>query len=210
MPPHSECHYSSAIDSWSQVKGSLFCGHPAPPFEEPADAADDTKYPLPPPQFPGGTKRPNSPPRSTRNVLFAAEVEIFEIPNVRDYPKSQLAEMYMTKEEMAKIHAEAWEIVELMNLGIEYADGNSFSKRGLVDLKDDNVERRRRMREQAYKVVFGMQSMHNGVNADVIFAGKSSYSPQIMADLYTQVSSPSKNMAHRAALYDAMAATGKP
>lgn len=198
------------MDSWAHVKPSGFfqCGltsaAAATATETPTARLDDDddnvmKYPVPPqvPQYiyPGGTKRTKRPPRK---IHFEAEVEIFEIPNVRvEYPKSQLAQMYMTREEMSKIHGEAWEMVELMNLGIEYAETNSFSKRGLTDLKEESVDRRRRMREQVYKVVFGMQSMQGG-----------QYSPQIMSELYTQVSSASKNLAHRTAMYDAMAAAG--
>ena len=74
---------------------------------------------------------------------------------------SEWSNMYMAKEEMAKIHADAWEMVELMNLGIEYAEGDDFSKRGLVDLKDDSIEKRRRMREKAYSVVFGAQAFRS-------------------------------------------------
>lgn len=220
MPPHSKCQYSNtaAANPWSHVTGGLFCGSsipPSPADDEEGEAASTTdldervpQFP-PAPRYPGGTKRYHTNPRSPRNVSFETEVEIYEIPSVKEFPKSQLADMYMTKEEMAAIHAEAWEIVELMNLGIEYAEGNSFSKRGLVDLVEDNVERRKRTREHAYKVVFGMQSMHGGGrnnNARRSPDNKPSYSPQIMADLYQQVSIHSKNLAHRAALYDAVAA----
>jgi hypothetical protein len=204
MPPHSEtCHYSGAIDSWAHVvkpsAGFFQCGltndAPVTRTRPPTERSFLTAPPRRVPQFlyAGGTKRTQDQP--PRNIHFESQVEVYEIPNVRELPKKQLAEMYMTRDEMSKIHGEAWEMVELMNLGIEYAETNSFSKRGLADLKESSVDRRRRTREQTYKIVFGMQSMHGR-----------DYSPQIMAELYTQVSSSSKNFALRTAMYDAMAA----
>jgi hypothetical protein len=199
MAPHSEtCHYISAIDSWAHVKPSGFfqCGLLNEPPVTTTLQGNIFATPRQVPQYlyPGGTKRTKRPPR---NIRFEAEVEIYEIPNVREFPAKQLAEMYMDRDEMSYIHGEAWKMVELMNLGIEYEDTNSFSKRGLADLKEDNVERRRKTKEQTYKVVFGMQSMDGG-----------HYSPQIMAELYTQVSSGPKQIALRTAMYDAMAAGG--
>lgn len=131
--------------------------------------------------------------------MFKEEVDVFEIPNIRELEKPHLAEIYMSKDEMSVIHAEAWEHVELMDLGIEYAESNEYSKRGLADLRGECVERRRRLREQAYKVVFGLQNIHGGVK------GPRPYSPQIMADLYGQVSLPSKSHAHKTAMYDTLA-----
>ena len=214
MPPHSECHYSHAMDAWVNVQTTrLFCGHG--PIDATTNTTDSTEsdndhnavviieeVPMVPRRHPGGMKRWQCSKPSPRSVNFETEVEIIEIPNVRELPKSQLAEMYMTREEMSKIHAEAWEMVELMNLGIEYDEQNSFSKRGLVDLKTENVERRQKLREQAYKVVFGMQSMGHGTNGP----NSKGYSQEIMADLYTQVSAAAKAIAHRTAMYDAMAA----
>ena len=165
---------------------------------------------LPPaPQYPGGMKRFLQKPQ--RNIVFKEEVDVYEIPNMRELEKSQLADLYMTKEEMAGIHAEAWEHVELMDLGIEYAESNSYSKRGLTDLRGECVERRRRQREQAYKVVFGLQNIHGGTSTAAAATTTAaatqprSYSPQIMADLYGQVSLAAKSHAHKTAMYDAMA-----
>lgn len=153
-----------------------------------------------------------------RSVQFHEEVEIFEIPHVNDVPKSQLKDMHITKEEMAAIHTEAWEIVELMNLGIEYVEQDSFSKRGLVDLKDESVDRRKRIREQAYKIVFGIQAFGlQAVREDKVNGGKPKsmasdgnnglgYSQQVMAMLYSQVSEMAQDVAHRVAMYDALAA----
>jgi hypothetical protein len=137
---------------------------------------------------------------------------------MRELDKCHLAELYMTREEMAGIHAEAWEHVELMDLGIEYAESDMYSKRGLTDLRGECVERRRRQREQAYKVVFGLQNIHGGTMATTAAASTGtatataatppptrSYSPQIMADLYGQVSLAAKSHAHKTAMYDAMA-----
>lgn len=153
---------------------------------------------LPPaPQYPTVTQRLQKP---RRNITFKEEVKIFEIPNVRELSKSHLSEMYMTREEMAIIHAEAWENVELMDLGISYAESDHFSKRGISDLRGECVERRRRLREQAYKVVFGLQNIHGGTKS------QRPYSPQIMAELYCQVSLPAKSHAHKTAMYDAIAA----
>lgn len=196
MPPHSaiECHY----DPWSHFQQTgIFCGQAPKQKNVVAFADQEVTINLPPaPQYPGGMKRLQKP---RRNIVFKEEVDIFEIPNVRELPKLHLAELYMSKDEMSVIHAEAWEHVELMDLGIEYAESNDYSKRGLTDLRGECVERRRRLREQAYKVVFGLQNIHGGIKS------QRSYSPQIMADLYGQVSLPAKSHAQKTAMYDAIA-----
>jgi len=208
MPPHSatECNY----DPWAHFQNtSIFCGSGlrAKPTMTSDSLFDEREVAInlpPAPQYPGGFRRLSKP---RRNVIFKEEVDIYEIPNVRELAKSQLAEMYMTKEEMSAIHAEAWEHVELMDLGIEYAESNSYSKRGLTDLRGEHVERRRRQREQAYKVVFGLQNIYATTNAQQQQQQQQqpSYSPQIMAELYGQVSLPSKSHAQRTAMYDTMA-----
>jgi hypothetical protein len=138
--------------------------------------------------------------KERRNVTFFHEVKIFEIPNARDLPKKNV---YMSREEMSSIHQECWEIVDLMNLGIDYEEQEGFSKRGLVDLKDEAVEQRRRLREQGYKVVFGVQAFQAGGRAKL---GECMDVHQVLADLYHKSAVQAQNEAYRVAFHDAIAA----
>jgi hypothetical protein len=140
------------------------------------------------------------------NVKFFPEVEIYTIPNISDLTRKEISTLYLSREEMTNIHREAWKMVDLMNLGIEYEDVDGddeeeqmgFSKRGLVDLKDAAVERRRRMRENAYKVVFGVQAFHNRRQPIECMDGDA-----VMADLYNKASTPARDEAYRVARADA-------
>jgi hypothetical protein len=139
--------------------------------------------------------------REPRNVTFFPEVEIFEIPNVKDLPWKEINAMYMSKDEMSSIHKECWKIVDLMNLGIEYDEEEGFSKRGLVDLKNESVEQRRRMREQAYNIVFGVQAFQAGrKTVDCVDAA------EVLAELYRNSSAQAQKEAQRTAMLDAIAA----
>lgn len=239
MPPHSSCSYTDILGSWGRpvssanAGGTFFCGAQPAAVHTFNKGATSTATSTAADSYPPSSDVHMSDEQHTYGeashqplqkvatkpplrVQFVEEVDILEIPNIRELPKSHLAEIYMTKEEMSKIHGEAWEIVELMNLGIEYDEQDSFSKRGLVDLKDDCIERRKRMRERAYKVVFGAQAFRmqrlqemNGsspYSSPVHFPEHSLASTQIMADLYHQVSAPAQGVARQVAMWDAMAA----
>jgi hypothetical protein len=108
----------------------------------------------------------------------------------------------MSKEEMTKIHEECWRLVDLMNNGIEYEDQDGFSKRGLVDLKNENVERRRRMRDQAYRIVFGVQKFHSGGHG----RAECMDITEVTANLYHKAAAQAQEEAYEAAWYDAVAA----
>ena len=89
-----------------------------------------------------------------------------------------------------------------MNNGIEYEDQVGFSKRGLVDLKDDSVERRRKMRDQAYRIVFGVQKFHAGKRRSQDCFDVT----EVMASLYSKAASQAQEDAWEAAWFDAIAA----
>ena len=136
-----------------------------------------------------------------RRVAFSDEVEIFEIPHVNDISPECKRDCYFSREEINRIHTQAWEIVDSMNLGVEIKDETGFSKRGLTDLKDITMQRRQRQREKAYKIVFGMQAfantrqpMHCGDPRDV------------GAELYSKAASDAKKEAYMSAIRDAIAA----
>mmetsp|Transcript_23174 Transcript_23174/g.57176 ORF Transcript_23174/g.57176 Transcript_23174/m.57176 type:complete len:189 (+) Transcript_23174:356-922(+) len=140
-------------------------------------------------------------PEKRRRVAFSDNVEIFEIPHLNTISSESKRDCYFSREEITRIHMKAWEIVDHMNLGIEFKDANDFSKRGLVDLKDTTMQRRQRQRQKAYKVVFGMQAfantrqpMHCGDPRDFV------------ADLYSQSASDAKKEAYMSGIRDAIAA----
>eukprot|EP00934_Nitzschia_sp_Nitz4_P002338 Nitzschia sp. Nitz4//scaffold93_size78505//14768//15526//NITZ4_005413-RA/size78505-processed-gene-0.28-mRNA-1//-1//CDS//3329560267//2338//frame0 len=248
MPPHStDCtSYYNVFDEWFQKRHSLFCGRSLPCQPSTVEYQERPSSPVDRDGFSlasrveesmghsdnhledlsrstsillsrrGGRRHQAKKPR--RHIQFDPDFEVYEIPHFNDLPPSQLEQMHLTRDEMAVIHAEAWETVELMNLGIEYAESDAFSKRGLVDLKDDSVERRRRVREQAYKVVFGVQAYgvqsltqlapnHQPQTPDTPSSnGGLGYSPQVMGVLYSQVSSAAQEVANEVAKLDALAA----
>lgn len=103
---------------------------------------------------------------------------------------------------MGRIHEECWKLVDLMNSGIEYEDQEGFSKRGLVDLKDDSVERRRKMRDQAYRIVFGVQKFHSNHRRPTECMDVT----EITANLYQKAASRAQEEAYEAAWFDAIAA----
>ncbi|CAJ1946788.1 unnamed protein product [Cylindrotheca closterium] len=136
-----------------------------------------------------------------RKVAFSDHVEIFEIPHVNAISAQSKRDCYFSREEIARIHAHAWEIVDHMNNGMEIQDDEDFSKRGIVDLKDTTMQRRQRQRQKAYKVVFGMQAfantrqpMHCGDPRD------------FLAELYSKAASDAKKEAYMSAIRDAVAA----
>ena len=157
-------------------------------------------------------KKRGKPQKPKYNVKFFPEVVIYTIPNVSVLSQEEFSSMYLSRAEMTNIHRDAWKMVDLMNLGIEYEDVNpeddqerqgGFSKRGLEDLKTTNVDRRRKMRENAYKVVFGVQAFHNG-RQPIDEMGDNG--DEILGDLYRRVAAPARADAHRVALADAKAA----
>lgn len=136
-----------------------------------------------------------------RRVAFSDNVEIFEIPHVSAISPESKRDCYFSREEISRIHAQAWEIVDHLNLGMDVKEAKDFSKRGLVDLKETTMHRRQRQRRKAYKVVFGMQAfantrqpMHCGDPRD------------ILAELYSQSASDAKKEAYMSAIRDAIAA----
>ncbi|KAL3897819.1 MAG: hypothetical protein SGARI_006829 [Bacillariaceae sp.] len=132
-----------------------------------------------------------------KRVSFVMQHQIIEIPTIRELSSSEFKALYMSKEEMGKIHEECWRLVDLMNSGIEYDDQPGFSKRGLVDLKDDSVERRRKMRDQAYRIVFGVQKFHSSKQRPVECLDVT----DIIANLYHKAAAP-----YEVAWFDAIAA----
>lgn len=141
------------------------------------------------------------PEHIKRNVTISEEVQIFEIPHVSTFSKECIRDCYFSRAEIGSIHQQAWEVVDHMNLGVEFREGPDFSKRGLVDLKDTLMQRRKRMRTNAYQVVFGVQSFA---------AGKTSIEcmdpVEVLADMYRSAASPAKEEAYMTGIRDAIAA----
>jgi hypothetical protein len=140
--------------------------------------------------------------KDRKRVSFLSQHQIIPIPSIRDLSPDEFKALYLSKEEMGKIHEECWKLVDLMNNGIEYDDQEGFSKRGLVDLKDESVERRRKMRDQAYMIVFGVQKFHslNRKATDCMDV------TEIMANLYQKAAARAQREAYEAAWFDAIAA----
>jgi hypothetical protein len=136
-----------------------------------------------------------------RNVSFILHDRVREIPNVKDYSPEEISDLYMSRNEMNDIHEECWGLVDLMNSGIEYEDHDGFSKRGLVDLRDDSVERRRKMRDQAYQIVLGIQQFH----ADNRKAPNCMDMTEVTAGLYHKAAAQASEEAYEAAWFDAVA-----
>jgi hypothetical protein len=137
-----------------------------------------------------------------KRVSFVMQHQIIEIPTVKELSPDEFKALYLSKEEMGKIHEECWRLVDLMNSGIEYEDQPGFSKRGLVDLKDDSVERRRKMRDQAYRIVFGVQKFHSSKQRPVECLDVT----DIIANLYHKAAARAQEEAYEAAWFDAIAA----
>ena len=230
MPPHSADHtgatatarhpstssstttnYDQMLGSWFDGKTSnIFCTTPNMALL-PADSAQRFQCH----QLQGSLKQikctPNVPTMShgyrkalpvKKRVSFVMQHQIIEIPTIRELSPAEFQALYMSKEEMGKIHEECWRLVDLMNSGIEYDDQPGFSKRGLVDLKDDSVERRRKMRDQAYRIVFGVQKFHNSKQRPVECLDVT----DIIANLYHKAAARSQEEAYEAAWFDAIAA----
>lgn len=192
MPPHSDTNnneYGNILESWLGNRGDILCTNMT--LEK---AQCRPQVPAP------STRRHSAPPKA---VSFYPEVEIFEIPSVKDFSRRDVKALYMSRDEMASIHQECWEIVDLMNLGIEYAEERDFSKRGLVDLKDDCVERRRRLREEAYRIVFGVQAFNQSrkITGEPLIDVT-----DLLAELYHKSALPSQREAYRTARFDSIAA----
>ena len=142
----------------------------------------------------------NKNKRVRRNVSISQTIEIFEIPNLDDLvPYNK--DLYLSRDELSKIHSTAWETVDMLNLGMNLTDQNDFSKRGLEDLKETTIQRRKKMRQNAYKIVFGVQTFANGKKTiecmDPI---------DVMADLYCKAAAPAKKEAYMTGISDAIAA----
>lgn len=145
-----------------------------------------------------------------KKVTFLPHDQVHEIPNFSELSEEEFRAVYMTREEMGAIHDECWRLVDLMNQGVEWEDTPGFSKRGLVDLKDESVERRRRMRDQAYKIVFGVQKFHGG---SIAKTGGGIHRPtdcvdviDVTATLYSKAASRAQDEAYESAWFDALAA----
>jgi hypothetical protein len=96
--------------------------------------------------------------KGRRSVKFLPDPEVFEIPHVNDFTDEEIDQMYYSRDELDEIQDDVWELVDMLNLGMKHdTDKNNFTKRGLVDLKDKHVRRRRRMRRKAYNIVFRFQ-----------------------------------------------------
>mmetsp|Transcript_3701 Transcript_3701/g.10494 ORF Transcript_3701/g.10494 Transcript_3701/m.10494 type:complete len:249 (-) Transcript_3701:1759-2505(-) len=158
------------------------------------------------PKIPPCSQTPQNMPSMTqekvqgRRVTFLEQDHIEKIPHLSDYTREELGELYLTRDEMNRSHEECWRLVDLMNSGIEYEDHEQFSKRGLIDLKDDSVERRRKIRDHTYQIVLGVQSFHASKSApscmDIV---------EITAGLYRKAAEQAREEALEAAWFDAVA-----
>jgi hypothetical protein len=126
---------------------------------------------------------------------------IREIPSLREYTNEEIRDLYLSRNEMNESHEDCWRLVDLMNSGIEYEDHEGFSKRGLIDLKDDSVVRRRKIRDQTYQIVFGIQQFH----ASNRRAPACMDVDEITASLYHKAASQAREEAIEAAWFDAVA-----
>mmetsp|Transcript_57050 Transcript_57050/g.138999 ORF Transcript_57050/g.138999 Transcript_57050/m.138999 type:complete len:286 (+) Transcript_57050:94-951(+) len=146
-----------------------------------------------------------------RKVSFVPQNDqVVTIPRVSDLTPEEFKAVYMTRGEMGAIHEECWRLVDLMNQGVEWEDTPGFSKRGLVDLKDVCVERRRAMRDQAYKIVFGVQKFHGG---SIVAKGGGIRRPtdcvdviDVTATLYSKAAARAQEEAYESAWFDSIAA----
>jgi hypothetical protein len=216
MPPHSENtsgttttpNYEEILGSWLGSKSDILsCTNPNVAF---LPVENTQRFQCN--QFQGSittinkcTIYPSSLPfqkKERKRVSFRTQHQVIPIPSVRALSPDEFKALYLSKEEMSKIHEECWKLVDLMNSGIEYEDQEGFSKRGLVDLKDESVERRRKMRDQAYRIVFGVQKFHSSSRRPTECLDVT----DITANLYQKASARAQQEAYEAAWFDAIAA----
>jgi hypothetical protein len=206
MPPHSG-NCDAVLESWFiNAKRDLLCSPTiAPRLSGHHSAISQCQ------QLPGsidqcahfhGTNVTLKTTKGYRHVTFAPKDQVFEIPSVNDLSTEEFRAVYLSRQEMGKIHEECWRLVDLMNNGIEYEDQEGFSKRGLVDLKDESVERRRKMRDQAYRIVFGVQKFHAARRRSPNCLDVT----EVMASLYSKATIRAQEDAREAAWFDAIAA----
>ncbi len=134
-------------------------------------------------------------------MSFIYQVAVREIPSLREYSQKELSSLYLSREEMNESHEECWRLVDLMNNGIEYEDHDQFSKRGLIDLKDDSVDRRKKIRDQTYQIVFGVQQFHSNNRRPPACMDVD----EITASLYSKAAAQATEEAIEAAWFDAVA-----
>jgi hypothetical protein len=155
------------------------------------------------PNFPSCTPENQylTPKKSKKNrrVSFIMQEFVREIPSRREYTPEEIGTLYLSRKEMNASHEECWRLVDLMNSGIEYEDHEGFSKRGLIDLKDDSVDRRRKMRDQTYQIVFGVQQFHKTNRTACMDVN------EITASLYHKAAAQAREEAVEAAWFDAVA-----
>ena len=137
----------------------------------------------------------------SRRVSFIYHVAVREIPSLREYSQKEISNIYLSREEMNRSHEECWRLVDLMNSGIEYEDHDQFSKRGLIDLKDDSVDRRKKIRDQTYQIVFGVQQFHSNNRRPPACMDVG----EITASLYRKAAEQATEEAITAAWFDAVA-----
>jgi hypothetical protein len=138
--------------------------------------------------------------KGRRSVTFLPDPEVIEIPHVNDFTDEEIDQMYYSRNELEAILDDVWDLVDMLNLGIEYTDKNDFTKRGLVDLKDEHVRRRRRMRRKAYNIVFRSQRCEHFGNFQCVQPAEA------MAHLYQECTAKSLRQARSLARKDEIAA----
>jgi hypothetical protein len=157
------------------------------------------------PNFPSCTpeKQYLTPKKSkkSRRVSFIMQEFVREIPSLREYTAKEIGNLYLSRNEMNASHEECWRLVDLMNSGIEYEDHEGFSKRGLIDLKDDSVDRRKKMRDQTYQIVFGVQQFHKSNGRAPVCMDVN----EITSSLYHKAAAQAREEAIEAAWFDAVA-----
>ena len=139
--------------------------------------------------------------KHSRRISFSVHDRIHEIPSLNCYSSEEIGDLYLSRDEMNASHEECWRLVDLMNSGIEYEDHEGFSKRGLIDLKDDSVDRRKKIRDQSYQIVFGVQQFH----ASHRRAPACMDVTEITASLYHKAGEQAREEAIEAAWFDAVA-----
>jgi hypothetical protein len=138
--------------------------------------------------------------KGRRSVKFLPDMEVFEIPHVNDFTDEEIDQLYYSRDELDTIQDDVWDLVDMLNLGIEYTDKNDFTKRGLVDLKTKHVRRRRRMRRKAYSIVFRFQRYETFGDLQGVQAS------EVMAQLYQECTAKSLRDARTLARKDEIAA----
>ena len=138
--------------------------------------------------------------KGRRSVKFLPDPEVFEIPHVNDFTDEEIDQLHYSRDELDTIRDGVWDLVDMLNLGIEYTDKNDFTKRGLVDLKDGHVRRRRRMPRKAYSIVFLFQRYEAFGDLQCVQAS------EVMAHLYHECTAKSLREARMLARKDEIAA----